>query len=417
MFNKLRLHMGVRYSVTLGTAFIAILMLIFLAYLFQINDTITKNLAQIAESRIYNPTFEVFSHIGEDDYDEYAKYSLSIFLKNDGKYIISNGGFYDEETLEGLLQNIPKLAQKSDVNGRIVINGNHMAYSVSKNKIDGSYTAYIYDHTRESRSLIELAATIFVIGTLGLIGIVILSFRFAEKNVQPIENSFNKQKELVGNASHELKTPLTIISTNLSILNENIDSFSPENKKWVDGIAAQVKRLNNLVVEMLELAKMDEMQQSAISTQISLTEIAERVALETEVLAFENNISIVSKISPNIKITGIEANIEKLIYILVDNAIKYTNVGGLVTIVVATEKKRPVLKVINSGEGISQNDIDRLFDRFYRVNASHNNQQVIGKSFGLGLAIAKSIVDGHNATISVDSEKGKFTEFTVAFRN
>lgn len=416
MFNKLRLNMAIRNSVTLGTAFIAVLMLIFLAYLFQTNDTIQTNLNNVSESRVFNPTFGVFSHSGEEEYDEYGRYSLSIFLKDDGRYIVSNADFYDNETLMTLLRTIPELAKKDQPTGRIKINGNYMAYNVNENKITKTYTAYIYDYTRENRGLYELAVTILIIGTLGLIGIVVISFKFAEKSVLPIENSFNKQIELVGNASHELKTPLTIISTNLSILNENIEDIPVENRKWIEGIGVQVKRLNNLVVEMLELAKMDEMQSIPIDTQISLSDIANRVALETEVLAFENNITIVTEITSNIKMMGIESNIEKLIYILVDNAVKYTNVGGTVTLNVESDKKHPVLKVTNTGEGIEKGDIDKLFDRFYRVNKSHTNGEK-SKSFGLGLAIAKSIVDGHQATINVDSEKGKFTEFTITFKN
>ncbi|HOO22743.1 MAG TPA: HAMP domain-containing sensor histidine kinase [Clostridia bacterium] len=414
MFNKLRLNMAIRYSVTLGTAFIAILMLIFLAYLYQTNDTIEKNLARVTESRVFNPTFGIFSNSGAD---EYTRYSLSIFLQKDGAYIVSNGDFYDEDTMTQLLKSIPSLAKSGDATGRIKINGNFMAYSVNQNRINNSYTAYIYDYTRENRSLFELAAAILMIGTLGLIGIVIFSFKAAEKTVLPVENSFNKQKELVGNASHELKTPLTIISTNLSILQENLEDIPEEKRRWIEGISVQVKRLNNLVVEMLDLAKMDEMQTLPKTGQFSLSDLAERVALEAEVLAFEHNISMVTKIAPNIRMTGIEANIEKLIYILVDNAIKYTNIGGTVTLSVQNDKKRPQLKVINTGEGIDKADLDKLFDRFYRVNKSHTNGEDSTRSFGLGLAIAKSIVDGHQATITVDSEKGKYTEFTVTFKN
>ncbi|NLL55745.1 MAG: hypothetical protein GX242_00830 [Clostridiales bacterium] len=415
MFNKLRMNMAVRNSVMLGTAFIIILMFIYLANLFKTNDTISKNLANIAQSRSYNPAYGTFSIVGEDPYRELNKHSISVFLQRDGKYIVTNSEFYDKETFSELLRAIPDLAKKEEPTGRIKINGNYMAYSVNYDKYDGSYTTNIYDYTQENRVLVSFAITIFVLGTIGLIGIVFISYKMAERSIEPVENSFHKQIELVGNAGHELKTPLTIISTNLSILNENITDIPKENRKWIESIGAQVTRLNNLVAEMLELAKMDEMRAVPIKTQISLSDIAQRVALETEVLAYENNIKIESYITPDIKIMGIELNIEKLIYILVDNAIKYTNKGGTVTLSVSLEKKRPVLRVINTGQGIAKEDIDKLFDRFFRVDKSHTsgNQK---KSFGLGLAIAKSIIDGHQASVCVDSEVGKFTEFAVTFR-
>jgi signal transduction histidine kinase len=417
MFNKLRMNMAIRNSVTLGTAFIAILVLIFLANLFKTSDSIEKSLANVSQSRIYNPVYDRFSLTGEQPYPELNKHSISVFLQKDGKYIVTNSDFYDQDTLNKLLGAIPQLAKRVEPTGRIQINGNYMAYNVSQDKFTESYTAYIYDYTKENSGLFELAITIFVLGSIGLIGIVYMSYKMAEKSVEPVENSFHKQIELVGNAGHELKTPLTIISTNLSILNENIEEIPKDNRKWIESIGTQVSRLNNLVVEMLELAKMDEMRTSPIKNQISLSDIAERVALETEVLAFENDINIVTNISPDIKIMGIEHNIEKLIYILVDNAIKYTNSGGTVTLSVEYEKKKPILKVINTGDGIAKEDIDKLFDRFFRVNKAHNIQDQEAKSFGLGLSIAKSIIDGHQATVCVDSEKGKFTEFCVTFKN
>lgn len=415
MFNKLRVNMAVRNSVTLGTAFIAILVLIFLTNLFQTSNSIDTILAEISEIRQFDRDMGTFSPVG-NSFSEYAKYSITIFLDSEGNYTVSNADFYDEDTLTIFVGNIPALYESGeDGTGRCNINSNFMAYSIVKDKFMESYTAYIYDYTSESQSLIELGITILIIGIFGMIGIVLFSFRSAEKSVLPIENSFNKQKELVGNASHELKTPLTIISTNLSILNENIADIPEEDRKWINGIGTQVKRLNNLVVEMLELAKMDELQSAPITTQISLSDIAQRVALEAEVLAYEHELNMVTNVVPNVKITGIESSIEKLIYILVDNAIKYTNKSGTVTLTVDYDRKRPTLKVRNTGQGINKTDIDKLFDRFYRVNKAHNNQEDSTRSFGLGLAIAKSIVDGHQATITVDSVVGSFAEFCVTF--
>lgn len=415
MFDKLRLNMAVRNSVTLGTVLIVLLVLIFLGSLFQLSNSIDDHLEQISNLRVYSVENNAFYRIGDDKvYSEYGKYSINIFVNSDGSYIVSNPDFYDTETLSKFISSMPKFSKNSSATGRCSINGNHMAYSITYDKYMKTYSAFIYDYTGEGKSLIELAITIFIIGLAGLIGIVFYSFKIAEKNVMPIENTFNKQKELIGNASHELKTPLTIISTNLSILGQDIENLPPEDRKWINGINTQVKRLNNLVVEMLDLAKMDNLQNAPINTQVSLTDIAQRVALEMEVVAFEHEVNMQTEIAPNVKMGGIESSIEKLIYILIDNAIKYTDKGGMVTLKAGYEKKHPVLKVKNTGQGINKNDIDKLFDRFYRVNKSHNDGANT-KSFGLGLAIAKSIVDGHQGVINVDSEINEYTEFCVTF--
>jgi signal transduction histidine kinase len=409
MFNKLRKNIAIRNSVTLGTAYIAILMLILLTNLFQLNSDVSTRLAEISEVKYFDIQGEV-----DVEYNEYSKSSICIILTTSGLYMVSNNDFYDEDTLNTFIENIPQWANSDKIN-RCIINDNYMAYNIVEDKFSQYYTAYIYDYTSESKTLLELAVTIAIIGIFGMIGIVAFSFRAADKSVEPIENVFNKQKELVGNASHELKTPITIIGTNLSILYDNIENIPEEERKWIKGIDTQVKRLNNLVVEMLELAKMDASQSVPMTSHISLSDIAQRVELEAEVLAYENNINMVADINNNIKIMGVEANIEKLIYILIDNAIKYTNKTGTVTLSIGVEKKHPFIKVKNTGEGINKEDIDKLFDRFYRVNKAHSTSEVTTKSFGLGLAIAKSIVDGHNAEITVDSKVGEFTEFCVTF--
>lgn len=416
MFNKLRLNMAVKNSFILGTALTAILLLILLANLFQLGYNVDLRLAEAAKMRGFRPAEGTFYRIADEEYSENAKYSLAIYLNYDGTYYVSNADFYDEDTLLAFVGQMPEFAASKEKSGRTVIHGNYMAYSVTHEKFAQSYNAFIYDYTREMKSLFEMALIILSVGVAGMVAIVIYCFRAAERSVLPIENVFNMQKELVGNASHELKTPLTIIGTNLCILKDNFEEIPIENRRWIEGIDTQVKRLNNLVLEMLELAKMDEMQSvPIINTQIPLSGIVQRVALEAEVLAYENDITFETNIEENVKMTGIEDNIEKLVYILIENAIKYTQTRGKVTVTVGYEKKHPVLKVRNTGQGISHADIDKLFDRFYRTNKAHNNFTENTNSFGLGLSIAKSIVDGHRGTINVESEVGRYTEFRVSF--
>ncbi|MFA6866475.1 MAG: HAMP domain-containing sensor histidine kinase [Clostridia bacterium] len=417
MFEKLKRNTAIRLSVLISIVFIAILTSIFLINLFKISGDIEHQLTNVVEdkARIYKmldttPAFR-------DQYLGSNQNSLVILIKGD-HYLLSNEDYFSEETINDLLNATVYQEDFQADNSRCVIDGYYITYHIDIIPDSDVKVLYLYDYTKENEQLINLMLSILGVGILGLFVITLITFKWADKSIVPIENAFNKQKELIGNASHELKTPLTIIGTNLSILNDNIDDIPKESQKWIKGINTQVKRLNNLVTEMLELAKMDSYQNNPIFENISLSEITDGVSLESEVLAFEKDIKLICDIEPNIKMRGVKANIEKLVYILVDNAIKYTNKTGEINIKVYYDKKRPCLIVRNTGEGIPQFDVDKLFDRFYRVNQSHNtdkNKDV--KSFGLGLAIAKSIVDGHGGKITVDSVLNEYTEFTVLFKN
>ena len=143
-----------------------------------------------------------------------------------------------------------------------------------------------------------------------------------------------------------------------------------------------------------------------------MSQIIEVVTLETEVLAFEKQVEMVSEIKKDVFVTANKEDMEKLAFILVENAIKYTPAGGKITVKLSAERRKAALKVKNTGEGIEREAIPKLFDRFYRCDESHAENG----SFGLGLSIAKAIADADNAGLGVDSQVGKYTEFVVELK-
>lgn len=417
MFEKLKRNTAVRQSILLSLVFIAILTVIFLSSLFKTTSDVQRQLSIIVDNkaRIYK-MLDTTPYFRDQYLGAYQNYLVILVKNND--YKLSNDDYFSTDTIDKILEETVYKEKYMKDSTRFVVDGYYIAYHIEEIPEADAQVIYLYDYTKENEQLLNLLISIFAVGVAGIFILVLIAYKWAEKSIVPVENAFNKQKELVGNASHELKTPLTIIGTNLSILNDNMNDIPKDSQKWIKGIETQVKRLNNLVAEMLELAKMDSYQNNPIFINFSLTEIAQGVALETEVMAFEKKVNLKSEIDENVNMRGVRANIEKLIYILVDNAVKYTDKGGEIIIKVFYDKKRPVLIVRNTGDGISPEDIDKLFDRFYRVNQSHgqgDNKDV--KSFGLGLAIAKSIVDGHGGKITVDSKLNQFTEFTVIFKN
>ncbi|NCA92994.1 hypothetical protein EOM82_07105 [bacterium] len=407
MFEQLRIKVAIRQTMSLGIMLILVLSLVYLYNYSRMIITIENTLNEISSIPFLSNNIGNGGFLGEDD-RTMPRDCLSIYIDNNNIYYTSNDDFYESDTIESIIKYI--VSNTDSGNNKIRVDGNYVAYRTEKTFL--GRLIYLYDYTKEFVALRNVGIIIVVAGALGIAAIAMFSMRSAKKSVLPIEEAFNKQQDLVANASHELKTPLTIINTDLSILNSSRETLNKDQIKWLDSINSQIGRMSNLINEMLELARFDAVSEKVVFQTVSLSEVAYGVLLNAEVLAFENDIALNSKIEPDIKIQGVCANIEKLVYILVENALKYTNKGGKVDVEVYSERKRAILKIKNTGEGISKENLPKLFDRFYRTDESHGSSG----SFGLGLAIAKAIVDSHNASIGVDSIPGEYTEFIVIFK-
>ena len=405
MFEQLRVRFAIKQSLSLGVMLVIVLALIFSYNVSKLSNDIDSKLNAMVGASYFN---FINGSLDEDGIKkDVGRDTLAIFIDNENTVFLNDIGFYDASTIKALIEKV--LENESD-SGNLRINGNYAAYAYRINAL-GRFI-YIYDYTVDFENMRSMLIIMCIAGSLGMIAITLFSFNSARKSVAPIEKAFVKQQELVANASHELKTPLTIINTDISILNSSRESLTAEQRKWLDSINGQISRMSNLVTEMLELAKMESGKNNDIKVPVNLSEVAESVVLGAEVLAFEHNITFETDIKSSVMINGVEAQIEKLIYILTENALKYTDEGGKVTVSVSGDRKKAVLKVKNTGAGIARENLPKLFDRFYRTDEAHT----ASNSFGLGLAIAKSIVDSHGGTIGVDSKEGEFTEFVVLFR-
>ena len=246
------------------------------------------------------------------------------------------------------------------------------------------------------------------------IDIVLLSFSaiiIAERTISPIREAFYKQKELIANASHELKTPLTVINTNLSVLENNKTETIESQNRWINNIIEQTNRMNRLIYQMLDLSKTESLLASETKQPIQLSELIEKLVMEFEVNAFEKKIHVTSNIEENIVFNGNMENMIKLFTILIDNAIKYTQENGAIDLSLTQKKNKIEFTIQNTGKGIEKENLGKVFQRFYKQDESYNQDS--NHSFGLGLAIAKAIVDQLNGTITVTSEVNVHTTFVV----
>lgn len=265
------------------------------------------------------------------------------------------------------------------------------------------------DITASRQSLLELLAAFVVVGILTLLAMLWISTLFAKRAVAPIEQSYQKQKQFVQDASHELKTPLASIRANLEALQANKQETIQSQEKWLDHISHETKRMGKLVTELLELARADQTEQGVNLEPICLSPLLERTLLSVETMLYEKGISFEQQIETDISVHGNLDKTEQVLRILLDNACKYTNTGGTIEICLHRQRKYAVLTVSNTGEGIAPEHIDKIFDRFYRVDDSRKHTG----SYGLGLPIAKSLVEQMGATLSVCSVPYQKTTFTI----
>ena len=220
--------------------------------------------------------------------------------------------------------------------------------------------------------------------------------------ITPVAESFNKQKEFIADASHELKTPLAVVIASADAY------FNDKDEKWVKNIKNESERMNKLVTDLLDLAK-TEKEQDLTMFECDLSDTVESSILTFESLFYDNQIDLKYDISPNIKMICNEDLIKQLIGILIDNAIKHCSEKGKVIVNLYKKNKDIILEVKNTGLPIKKEDEDKIFERFYKADSSRNRNT---NNYGLGLAIARNIVERHNGEISAHSSRG-YTTFKV----
>ena len=291
-------------------------------------------------------------------------------------------------------------------------------------KLDSSDWAFIKQPTGSGYKLIFLDITaqqdilrnlIYTFAAVGLIMLVALYFTsrfFANRSIQPVKEAFDKQKQFIADASHELKTPLAIINTNADVLLSNREETIESQARWLEYIKLETERMARLTNDLLYLTEMEGSRTQMVYTPFDLSETTERIILTMEAVIFEKELTLDYHIEPNLRINGSQEQIHQVIIILLDNAIKYVNAQGTITIALKRQPHEVSLTVTNTGEGIAPEHLTRIFDRFYRTDTSRARKQ---GGYGLGLAIASSIVDQHNGKLYATSTIGESTTFHLQF--
>ena len=338
--------------------------------------------------------------------------AFSIKCDANGNITTVNMGFNTEEDFYSEL--VPDLIASDTQNGTIHSSTSEEQSNIWQYQIkntDGGYIIAFVEVSREISFLRGLLLVLILTMIISTLGAVMISWLFANRSIKPIEEAYNKQKQFIADASHELKTPLAAINTNLDVLLSHTDSTIADEKKWLVYIKDETKRMIKLTQDLLYLTRTENTKDNTVYSKISWTQIVNNAVMLMEARAFENGQTITADISDGIFVTASEDKLKQLCLILVDNAIKYTPNGENIIITLNKKGNDAVFTVKNTGIGIKDDDIAHLFDRFYRADKSRTNDKNFG--YGLGLPIAKAITKSLDGHIFVSSKENEYTEFKV----
>lgn len=278
-----------------------------------------------------------------------------------------------------------------------------MMFEITRDKLHT--VIVLVDMSGEISFLTSLFRMSVAIVIASLIFVFIFSYYLSRWAIKPVKTALENQRRFISDASHELKTPLAVISANADVLEAEIGE-----NKWLSNIKNQAEDMSSLVFDLLDLAKMDETVDELVLSEFDLSNVVLSKSLEFECTAFESGKTFEQSITDGITYRGNEEAIRHLVTILIDNAIKHSDEKGMIRVTLTSSGNKKIFQVYNTGNGIRNSEKDKIFERFYRSDESRSKST---GGYGLGLSIAKAIVDAHNGTITVDGAEDKWISFTV----
>lgn len=330
---------------------------------------------------------------------------FTVAVNHQGQAAVLDSKFYNLNDEEALLQVVQAgLDAQSDVG---VLASYQLRY-LRKTTTSGWRIAFT-DMTQEISTTRNLLRNLLLIGGGALVGFFFISLLLARWATRPAERAWKQQRQFVADASHELKTPLTVVLSNVDMLQEySVQPQDDRQQRWLGNIRASSEQMKDLVEEMLTLARSDAGgQQALVRQQVNFSDLVDDALLRFEPAVFEAGKRLEDAVTEDLYVTGDGGKLKRLVDILLDNARKYTPEGGHIWVTLAADgRNRIQLIVRNEGTPIPPQDLEHIFERFYRADQARTSE-----GFGLGLAIAKEIAREHKGKLWAESSPERGNSF------
>lgn len=309
---------------------------------------------------------------------------------------------------------ISQALDSSEASGYLAMSDLYFAKSVAS---DGAVIAFADGST--TRGWQGLAWGLAGIGAVALLVLFAFNLLFSRWALRPVQRAWEQQQRFIADASHELKTPLTVILANSAILQRERDETVASQMQWIESTRVEAERMQGLVTDMLDLARSDATGEAAAkfddAQPVSLSRVVEGEALTFEAVAYERGVEWEADVQPDLMVAGDVRQLQRLVSVLLDNACKYVPAHGSVRVMLDRDGQLARLRVTNSGDPIAPEDLAHVFDRFYRADKArtHHGDGEAPDGYGLGLSIAQLIAQAHGGTLEAASSAADGTTFTL----
>ncbi|MGN1203922.1 MAG: sensor histidine kinase [Lachnospiraceae bacterium] len=315
-----------------------------------------------------------------------------------GELLATNGGYYDLSD-DAFLNKMIETALTSHKQYGVIPEYNLRYF---KQVSSGIQCLVFADISSEISTLHNMTRNCVIIGVLSFFAFLVISILLSRWAVRPVERAWTQQRQFVADASHELKTPLTVILTNAEMAG-NSEYSETDRKQFITNIQTVSQYMRRLVEQMLELAKADHAEGNKNTAKFNYSAVVSDVLLSMEAVLYEAGHILTTDVEENIMLSGDLQQLTQVAEILLDNAGKYATENGKIHVALKKQGNSCcLLTVTNEGQAIPAEELKNLFKRFYRIDSARSRDG----SFGLGLSIAESIVLGHKGKIWAESKNG-----------
>ncbi|HEX2925411.1 MAG TPA: ATP-binding protein [Ruminiclostridium sp.] len=406
MFKKLRLKLTLTNVIVVAVILLIFAVVVFV-FMFKATNDQTNQLINLVSSNEGLSNAQAIPRKKGHEGHELIYFYVKLDRQNSITYISSG---YDLRN-EHIVNLVNKVLNRHNPTGNIDLSDDESYHFFRGGLADGSGSYIIFINTHPDHEMLwDLLFILLFAGFFGLILAFFGSLFMAEKSIIPIKKSWQRQRDFVADASHELRTPLTVIETTTDLLMNRGTRTIESQIKWLENIQAENKVMTKLVNDMLFLARADSEQNLFEKKHFPLHIALLEAYIPFEALAIQKGVILKPFEGQSVDIYGDESRIKQLAAILIDNALKHTPSGGNIRMTLADRGRTAEIVVSDSGEGICEEHIHRIFERFYRADKSRSRSE---GSAGLGLAIADYIVSGHKGQIKVESKLGSGTTFHI----